>query len=187
MKNTRTNMFTVTGLLKTSALLLVSSSLLIASCKKDTSNDDPTGVQSTTSSTSSTSGGSTTSGTNPNPTVTKTDLITGKTWKLTAATVSPKMQGMEDMFAMMEDCEKDNTIKYNKDKSVVMNEGAQKCDMMDPQTKTGAWTFSSDEAVLTVDGKNYTLVNLSSNQLKTSYKMDMSGTAYTITMTYSGE
>jgi len=111
---------------------------------------------------------------------TKTELLTQGLWKMTAYIVDPEfpifdnegnMTGTSnDMFATMEDCEKDDTNKFNTDKTLVTEEGATKCDSSDPQKTTITWSFNTDETILilTGDGDAITLsiLELTDNVLK---------------------
>ena len=115
---------------------------------------------------------------------TKTELLTASKWKMTAATVSPAMMGITDFFPLMEACDKDNTIKFNTDKTVVSDEGATKCDAGNPQQETDTWAFSSDESKLISKGEEMTIKNLTESELKLTMTQVDGGVTYTVTMTY---
>jgi len=94
-----------------------------------------------------------------------------------------------DMFAMMEDCEKDDTNKFNTDKTVVTDEGATKCDSSNPQKTTSTWSFNADETVLTItdDGDVITLsiLELTDKVLKLKSTETFDSETYTATITFS--
>jgi len=97
--------------------------------------------------------------------ITKTDLLTSGSWKMTALTIDPAFPTFDnegnitgstnDLFAMMEDCSKDNIYSFNTDKTLSLDEGASKCDNSDPQKSTGSWSFNSDETTLTITIEEY--------------------------------
>ncbi len=72
------------------------------------------------------------------PQASKTELLTAKSWKQTKI----KAMGVE---GEPDDCDKDDTYTFNKDKSYKQDEGATKCDPDDAQTINGTWEFNSGE------------------------------------------
>jgi len=83
---------------------------------------------------------------------TKTELLTAKSWRLTAEQTVVVYNGKtttEDGFGDYKACEKDNFLKFNSDKSLVADEGASKCSTSDAQTEKGTWDFNSDQTKLT--------------------------------------
>lgn len=131
--------------------------------------------------------------------ITKTDLLTSSSWKITALTIDPAFPTFDnqgnitgstnDLFAMMGDCSKDDIYSFNADKTMSMDEGASKCDNSDPQKNTGSWSFNSDETTLTItadgDPQTMTILELTDKVLKlksTEIDGDMS---ISTTMTFS--
>ncbi len=112
---------------------------------------------------------------------TKTDHLTGKSWILKSAKLSPTFSQagvtIDDLFKTMEACDKDNIISFKTDKTYVTDEGAIKCDPKNPQTETGTWTFIDNETkIQTVQGKKTTTMNLisvSSTSLVVTYTLDI--------------
>jgi hypothetical protein len=121
----------------------------LESCKKDDSTD---------------SGSSGTA-------VTKSGLLTTGSWVMTSMEVTfPAPIGAMDMFASMDDCEKDDLVIFNSDKTVTDDEGATKCDSTDPQTSTGgSWNLTSSDTKLAIeeDGESFEfdIVSLTSDAL----------------------
>lgn len=119
------------------------------------------------------------------PAKTKTELLTAHYWKLTAMTVDPPLLTVTDLYAQMSPCAKDDIQKYNTNNTVVYDEGATKCDAADPQTTTSSWTFNSTETIITEDGENENVLNLTENELKLSYIFTDNGINYTVTATFA--
>jgi hypothetical protein len=111
--------------------LLFLAALALGSCKKNNDNTPAT------------------------PTSSKTDLLTAKSWRITAdkttstTSISPTST-TTDNYAASPSCERDNFIKFNTNKTAVYDEGATKCSTSDPQTESAAWDFNSDATKLTL-------------------------------------
>lgn len=148
---------------KINLLLIVSLFLATLSCKKD---DPPT----------------------------KKDLLTGKNWILTAETVSPAIDYngilITDLYAQMDDCDKDDISKFNANGTYTFEEGATKCDVNGPQIfDAGTWVFNSDQTILVLtspsDGTiNVEIIELTSTKIITKQEMTLDDINYTITDTY---
>lgn len=111
-------------------------------------------------------------------------------WILVAATVSPPIVdpttgiSFTDIYATMDDCEKDDIVFLKSDGTYIQDEGAAKCDPSEPQTTTGTWSLDADGKTLTIDTETYTLVSVSKSQLKISTQLDLgTGTTYALTLT----
>ncbi|MBF9235968.1 lipocalin family protein [Hymenobacter sp. BT683] len=79
------------------------------------------------------------------PSLTKTDLLTAKSWRLTDVKL-----GGQSFYAFLDDCDKDDFIKFNTNKSATYDQGALKCDQTEPQTATGTWEFTTNETKLKI-------------------------------------
>lgn len=126
----------------------------------------------------------------------KTELLTAKNWRLSAAVVSGTYQGTsfsEDGYANADPCEKDNFLKFNSNKTVAYDQGPTKCDdtAADPQTEQGAWDFNSDESKLllsnTGGGATFGLdiLELTASTLKVEYSESDTDGTYKYTLTYT--
>ena len=135
-------------------------SMVLTSCSKD-DNDSPQVVAKT-----------------------KIELITSAPWTLTKAVYSPDYNGVTDVYQFMEDCDKDNTMKFNTDKTVVLDEGAVKCDADDPQTENGTWAFSSDETKIVAGDNELEISTLTETMLEVKMPTVEAGVTYVLTMTY---
>ena len=100
---------------------------------------------------------------------TKTQMLTGKNWKVTAATVSVDNAPAKDFFGQVPDCSKDDFTNYAADGKVTFDVGATKCAANEAQTQSGTWTFTDNETKLSVTQDNdptvYTISELTSSKL----------------------
>jgi hypothetical protein len=111
------------------------------------------------------------------------DALTGGKWQITSMKLSTPF-GSQELMDTAQECEKDNFILFNTDKSLTMDEGATKCDPSDPQTTTdGTWDMPSS-AKLTLAGSSLTegfgnitfdVKELSTTTLKVSKDSSVSG------------
>ncbi len=132
----------------------------------------------------------------PQPAKSRTELLTNKNWRLTAATIDPAIDlfgtgtATTNLFAQYPDCTKDDLSRFENGGVFKDDEGATKCSPTAPQTATGTWTFSADESKVTttVSGSTTTLniSELSENALKGTVVEDF-GTPinYTISFTFA--
>jgi hypothetical protein len=110
------------------------------------------------------------------PALSKKDMITGK-WKPIANTISPGVDWDfdgdidTDIYSILDACEKDNFSLFNANGTGEENEGATKCDATDPQTYSFSWSLKNNDAVLVVDGDEFTIEQLTETTMKvrTSY------------------
>src|SRR5215831_17677681 len=102
-------------------IILVGAATATVSCKKDIKEDKPK---------------------------TKTELLTEKSWKRTAFISDPAYDWYGDgnyatnLLSIMYSCEADNFETYYADGTWELNEGATKCEDLDPQTRTLPWAFT---------------------------------------------
>ena len=123
----------------------------------------------------------------PTPTPeTKTQLLTGKNWKVTALTVNPGIDVtgngvlITDLYAFeMANgyaCSLDNILNFNINGNYTDYEGATLCDPADPQLyDSGTWSFQNSETTLIQDGQESTIVTLNSTTLKLKDYFDTDG------------
>jgi len=126
--------------------------------------------------------------------VTKTELLTGKDWMLSALTTSPArtIQGKQvtNLFPYVDDCTLDDVLRFTKPNVYEFEEGASKCNTTDQQSLTGTWAFRNDESVLATQfpsykENTYNLIDLDENTLKLKTNRVISGVTYTETYTYT--
>ncbi len=115
---------------------------------------------------------------------TRTQLLTANNWTLTAIVISTPGEPDDNIFAIIEDCFKDNFIKYNTNFTVVTDEGATKCDPNFPQSATNIWSFGPNESSIIFAGVSQKIETLNATQLKVS-EILVDDKIYTYTTTYS--
>lgn len=128
---------------------------------------------------------------------TRTELLTGKNWRISAATVNPALDlgtgtPTSDFFALIPTCAKDNILNFSANGTVISDEGATKCDSNDPQTSSGTWVFknTAQTAIVLTQGNDITewiIDDINKTSFKYSFVEIVSGVShiYTITMTHS--
>lgn len=118
------------------------------------------------------------------------DMLTGKRWKMTSATVDPALFGITDWYAQMEACDKDDYTEFKKGGQAIFDQGAQVCDG-EPQTQTGSWVFNGDQTKITVTEPDsgpitYDIIELTNSSIKVKYtEKGSDGINYTFTATYA--
>jgi len=149
-------------------LAFMGSSLFFTNCKKDEKDPD------TTTTTPSTE--------------TNTQRLTGKNFKMTAATVDPAILGVTDYYAQQPDCQKDNLIRFDTPNVFKDDEGATKCNTNDAQTTAGTWVWNTDETILTIttggENQSWTVLTNDGTTLKVKHTEQINNTNYNLTATY---
>ena len=79
----------------------------------------------------------------------KTTALLNKRWGLTAVTAQQGSM-IEDVYAQLPACGKDNYLRFNEDRTLEANEGPLKCDAADPQARSGNWELVSNESKLLI-------------------------------------
>ena len=93
-------------------------------------------------------------------TKTKTELITSGSWITT-----DMLYNGSSIWGLAEACSKDDFNTFKTNGTVIIDEGATKCDPADPQTTPANWSFSSDEKKVTFDGELADLVTLNETDM----------------------
>lgn len=119
---------------------------------------------------------------------TKTEMLTGKNWKVTAATVSIDNGPAKDFSGQNPACGKDDFETYATDGKYTIDLGTTKCASNEAQTQTGSWTFTEGEAKLKVTVNNstteYTLTELTASTLALTISQTFTNSGKTTTYTY---
>lgn len=81
-----------------------------------------------------------------------------KTWVFHSAPINPPIDFgggsvLSDYKTLMQACNLDNSILFNKGNTYLFNEGLSKCDPAAKDTMQGVWKFLNNESVVMVDGK----------------------------------
>ena len=124
------------------------------------------------------------------PAPTKTELLTGKNWRMTALTVNPGIDVsgtiITDWYSQLQSCEQDDLVKFNTNGSYTDDEGVTKCNSSDPQTSTGTWVFNTNQTIITQDGTDsYTITELTSTTLKMSIVINEDNGSGPLNYTYA--
>ena len=107
------------------------------------------------------------------PALSRADLLTAKSWRVTAATTTTTTGGnvsVHDDYQLYKACERDNFIKFNADKTALQDEGATKCHPLEAQSDTLTWALTQDQDQLiigsrTSPGEAVAIVELSATTL----------------------
>lgn len=73
-------------------------------------------------------------------------VITSSSWKYDTAGIDADGNGEIDSplpGGLIQNCDRDNTIKFNSDGTGVVDEGASKCNANNPQTSNFTWSFNN--------------------------------------------
>jgi len=132
----------------------------------------------------------------PAPGQTKTEMLTAKEWKLTAATVNPaydyfgQQRRITDIYAWLAPCAKDDLYRYTLPNLLTISDGPQVCGGF-ASAGSFKWVFNTDETELTQffspisPDKTYTIETLSSDKLVLVERKTISGDVYTFKFEYS--
>lgn len=131
------------------------------------------------------------SDTTPASTASRTDLLTAKAWQI--SNVALTVNGISlPSSQFITACQLDNSFKFNTDKTLVVDEGATKCNATDPQTTSGTWAFSNTDQTkitITLPGSVFNgdadVKELSSSALRLYGAQSASGLSYTLDTTFS--
>jgi len=121
----------------------------------------------------------------------RTELLTTGSWKLTSYTSTPAYDWYgngvyaTDILAALNSCEADGFDTYEINGILEINEGALKCDLIDPQTFTATWAFTDSENKIVYDGfDEYELVELTATTMRLQQTFLEGGVTYTHYETY---
>ncbi|RZJ86488.1 MAG: hypothetical protein EOO60_13370 [Hymenobacter sp.] len=81
----------------------------------------------------------------PAPTLSKTDLLTAKSWRMTDFKVAG--QSVYNT-PLVQACDKDDLIKFNVNKTATFDEGSVKCDPTSAQSRAGSWELMTNDTML---------------------------------------
>jgi len=84
-------------------------------------------------------------------------LLTSNQWKF----LPSKTDGVADVIF---DCEKDDFMIFESNGTYTWNPSTVKCDPSET-IDAGIWSFSSDEAILTINDNTITLIELTTSKL----------------------
>ncbi|MDJ0366204.1 lipocalin family protein [Hymenobacter sp. H14-R3] len=123
---------------------------------------------------------------NNTPGMSPTELLTAKNWRVSTFSVTAAGQPYP---AVLDPCDKDNYLKFNTDKTLIVDEGPTKCDPTNAQTEKGTWSMpSADKLTITapnlpVSGGTFDIKELSATTLHLYISDSQSGTPLTADVT----
>lgn len=93
------------------------------------------------------------------------ELLMAKSWKLTAFTYQEGTDPVEDNYAQLDACSKDDLYKFKASASFEYNENTNVC-AGEPQSYSGNWALTNNDKTLTVAAANqatYSFVAIQGN------------------------
>lgn len=120
---------------------------------------------------------------------TATFLMAGA-WKITGNTVSPALNGITDVYALLPGCETDNLLLFKPAGKFEFDQGVMKCDASVAQSDEGAWSYESATKKLDYNSPllhsySITVTSCTATKMVGYYQQIMSGITYTITGTFT--
>jgi Lipocalin-like domain len=118
---------------------------------------------------------------------TKTELLAQGSWKFKSATASGS-----DASGYLTTCQKDNIYTFVAAGTGTTDEGLTKCNVVDPQTTSFTWIFTTNETVIQVSSafftntsNNFTLISLTETELVVStFYNPLLGPSILVTITF---
>ncbi|MFY8020977.1 MAG: lipocalin family protein [Bacteroidia bacterium] len=116
------------------------------------------------------------------------DAIKDKNWLVIADSTVSSAGTVENNYNLLKDCEKDNLYQFKSTKSVMIDEGASKCNASDAQSKTiGIWAINESTKVLTltsIEKVEFKISALTANQMVLISTESSNGITLTETVTF---
>lgn len=126
-----------------------------------------------------------------NDTRSRTDLLTTGSWHVAAYIIDPAIDynsdgtAETDIYAIMDDCIKDDHTTFFANGTAELDEGATKCLPGDAQKTSLTWSIDKDETKLEVQGIEYLIKSISESQMILEEIEVISDVTYTHTVTFS--
>lgn len=98
------------------------------------------------------------------------DLLVSKTWRpsLKDRSQDTNPAAAEILYYAVQECEKDDTYRFQTDGKLIKASGTQKCADNQPVSETLDYNMDVGSGQISVNGIKYKLLDLSENQLKYS-------------------
>ena len=118
------------------------------------------------------------------------DLLTRNQWVLDAYTQTPAYHGVTDVFALLDDCVKDNIYIFGTDGSYEMDAGYLKCSESEQQSSVvGTWEIEEDfenELIIRSDSETtyFYIEKLTDSYLTISNLISEESVEYKITQSF---
>lgn len=124
----------------------------------------------------------------PTETTTLADTLKDKNWLVIADSTVSSTGSVENNYNLLPGCEKDDLVQFKSNKTIVMDEGAIKCNASDPQTMTiGAWALNESSKVLSftsVEKFDFKIHTLNATNLVLIAVKTVDGVTLTETITF---
>jgi len=120
---------------------------------------------------------------------TKTELLTSKTWKMSARTNDKPIKfcstctASTDLYVQMTACEKDDTIRFFTN-STSKRYAVTKC-TGDQAIVTDLWGFADGEKILSWESQDYTIKELTESKMVLNHKFTKGSENYDVVVTYT--
>jgi hypothetical protein len=98
--------------------------------------------------------------TTPQPTQSRTQLISAKNWFATGYT-----KNGVDLWPKTSNCQKDDIIAFKADGTFIYDNGPTKCDPNDPQSYTTTWKFIDNDTKIVSDGDTTEVIELTATKM----------------------
>lgn len=132
------------------------------------------------------------------PVPSKTELLTSKSWKWIAGTISPAYDifgiGVplgEDYFSRAPTCWQDDLWIFTTANKFIHDEGTSKCNISDPQIYTqGTWKFETGDSIIKISENgssefSWKVTELTSTSLKIVETIKDNGQTYTFQYSFA--
>lgn len=95
------------------------------------------------------------------------DILISKTWKRALNDKNPSTNPSGPIiYYAVQNCEKDDTFKFNSDGTLALDRSANKCDLGENQNVTQSYTVNRTNKELVIEGTKYTLAEETDSQIK---------------------
>ena len=109
---------------------------------------------------------------------TRTELLTEKAWIYVDQGRDDNNDGvLSKEESDLEDCQLDDTFKYNTDGTLADRDNTSRCSQVDPETETFQWAFRNNETEIVTNGRLLKIKTLNETTLEcSSERLDGSST-----------
>jgi len=95
------------------------------------------------------------------------DILISKSWKRALNDNNPSTNPSDNViYYVVQNCEKDDTFKFNSDGKLALNRNTDKCDESETQNVTQTYTINRTKKELVIEGTKYTLAEETNSQIK---------------------
>ena len=96
-----------------------------------------------------------------------TDILLSKTWKRNLTDKNPATNPPgRVLYYPVQNCEKDDTFRFDSEGKLTLNRGANKCSQGEQQTEIQTYSLDRNTKLFLLEGSRFTLAEESTGQLK---------------------